>query len=244
MTSSTDDRRAASSAPRGTSNGNARLGERPLGAHDALRDRRLRDEERARDLVGGQAAEQAQRQRDARLGGEHRMAGGEHEAQEIVADVVVERGVEVRHGRLLLDLELVAELLVLALEQLVAAQAIDGAMLGGRHQPGAGVVRDARLRPALERGDQRVLRQLLGQADVAHDAREAGDELRRLDPPDRVDRAMGVLSRPGITFSPGGPSRPRRQFATRHDRRIRDAPIRTHRSHTPAISCARAARGV
>ena len=47
------------------------------------------------------------------------MARREHEAQEIVADVVVERGVEIRRGRLLLGLELVAELLVLALEQLV-----------------------------------------------------------------------------------------------------------------------------
>ena len=123
MTSSTDDRRAASSAPRGTSNGTLRLGEGPLGPDDALGDGRLRDEERARDLLGRQAAEQAERERDARLGGEHRMAGGEHEAQEVVADVVVERGVEIRHGHLLLGLELVAELLVLALEQLVPAEA-------------------------------------------------------------------------------------------------------------------------
>ena len=79
------------------------------------------DEERARDLVGRQAAEQAQRERDPRLGREHRMAGDEHEAQQIVADVVVERGVEIGHGHLLLGLELVAELLVLALEQLSGA---------------------------------------------------------------------------------------------------------------------------
>ena len=39
---------------------------------------RLGHEEGARDLVGGQAAEQAQRERDARLGREHRVAGGEH----------------------------------------------------------------------------------------------------------------------------------------------------------------------
>ena len=118
MTSSTDDSRAASSAPRGTSNGTLRLGQRPLGAHDPLRDRRLRDEERARDLVGRQAAEQAQRQRDARLGREHRVAGGEDQAQQVVADVVVERGVEIRRRRLACcDLELAAELLVLALER-------------------------------------------------------------------------------------------------------------------------------
>ena len=75
-------------------------------------------------------------------------------------------------GQLLLRLELAAELLVLALEQLAAAQPVDGAVLRGGHQPGARVVRDARLRPLLERGDERVLRQLLGEADVAHDPRE------------------------------------------------------------------------
>ena len=47
-------------------------------------------------------------------------------------------------------------------------------------------------RPLLERGDQRVLRQLFGEADVAHHAGEAGDELRLLDPPDRVDGAVDV----------------------------------------------------
>ena len=70
-------------------------------------------------------------------------------------------------------------------------------MLRGGHEPGARVVRDARLRPLLERGDESVLRELLGEADVAHDPREAGDEPGRLDPPDRVDRAMGVGSRHG-----------------------------------------------
>ena len=58
-----------------------------------------------------------------------------------------------------------------------------------------GIVRDARLGPLFERGDQSVLREILGEADVAHDPREAGDEPGRLDPPDRVDGAMGVGSR-------------------------------------------------
>ena len=129
------------------------------------------------------------------------MAGDEDQAQQVVADVVVERGVEVGRRRSLLRLELVAELLVLALEQLVAAQLVDGAVLRGRHQPGARVVRDARLRPLLERGDERVLRQLLGEADVAHDARQPGDEPRRLDPPDRVDRAMRLGGRHGDSMN-------------------------------------------
>ena len=51
------------------------------------------------------------------------MAGREHEAQEVVADIVVEGRVEIRRGRLLLGFELVAELLVFALEPLASAQA-------------------------------------------------------------------------------------------------------------------------
>ena len=99
-----------------------------------------------------------------------------------------------------LGLDLAAELLVLALDQLPPAQAVDGAMLGGGHEPGARLVRDARLRPLLERGDERVLRQLLGEADVAHHAREAGDELGLLDAEDRVDGAMGIGSRHGYRY--------------------------------------------
>ena len=105
------------------------------------------------------------------------MAGGEDQAQQVVADVVVERGVEIRAAALpRRGSSSRAELLVLALEPLAAPQHVDRAVLRGGHEPGARVVRDARLRPLLERGDERVLRQLLGEADVAHDAREAGDE--------------------------------------------------------------------
>ena len=94
-----------------------------------------------------------------------------------------------------LQLELARELLVLALERRAAAQQVDRAVLRRGHEPGARVVRDARLGPLLERGDERVLRQLLGEADVAHDPREAGDQPGGLDPPDRVDRAVRVGAR-------------------------------------------------
>jgi hypothetical protein len=81
---------------------------------------------------------------------------------------------------------------VFALDQLPAAQAIDRAMLGRSHQPGTWLVRNARLRPLLKRSDERVLRQLLGKAHIAHHARKAGDELGLLNTEDRVDGAMGV----------------------------------------------------
>ena len=43
----------------------------------------------------------------------------------------------------------------------------------------AGIRRDAFRRPLFERGDERVVREIFGGADVARDAREAGDEIDR-----------------------------------------------------------------
>src|SRR5262249_34847783 len=161
---------------------------------DALGDRRLGDEEGPRDLVGRQAAEQAEGEGDAGLGGEYRVARREDESQEVVADVVVEGRVEIRRYPLL-GLPLATDFLVLALDQLLSAKEINCPMLGGGQEPGARIVRDARLGPLLEGGDQGILREVFGQAYVAHDPRQAGDESRCLDPPDRIDRAMGVGSR-------------------------------------------------
>ena len=123
------------------------------------------------------------------------MTRDEDEAQQVVADVVVERGFEIGRGELALDREIVAVFLVLAALQLVAAQPVERAVLRRRHQPGARIVRDARLGPALERDDERVLRELLGDADVAHHAREPRDQPGRLDAEHRLDRAMGIGSR-------------------------------------------------
>src|SRR5437773_1826412 len=120
------------------------------------------------------------------------MTGREHKAEQIVTDVIVERGGQIALGALLPSRDLVTELLVLALEQLAPTQGVDGPMLRGRHEPGTRVVRDARLRPPLERGDQRVLREILRQADVTRHPRESRDHLGRLDPPDGLDRAVGI----------------------------------------------------
>ena len=118
------------------------------------------------------------------------MAGNEDQPQQIVADRIVERVIEVRRMGILVDRQLAADLLVLALEHLVAAQMVEGAPPGGRHQPGARPLRHALARPLPERRDQRLLRELLRQADIADDARQPGNELRLLDAPDSVDRAM------------------------------------------------------
>ncbi len=133
------------------------LGECSLGANDALSDGRLGCEESARDFVGGESAEQAERESHARLGGENRVTGYEDEAQEVVADIIVERGIEIRHGHLLLRLKLATQLRVLKLETLVAPPEIDSAILGGGHQPRTRIVWNSGVRPLLERGDESVL---------------------------------------------------------------------------------------
>ena len=119
------------------------------------------------------------------------MTAREDEAQQVVADVVVELGVEVR--RLALHAEVARDLRVLVLECLAASHEVDRPVLRRRGQPRPGVRRDAGRRPALQRDDERILGQVLGQADVAHHARDGRDHARRLDPPDRVDLRAGSL---------------------------------------------------
>lgn len=117
------------------------------------------------------------------------MTGNEHQAQQVVTNIIVEGGVKIRHSHLL-GLKLTSEFLVLAFEPRVPSEVVDRAMLGRSHEPGTRVVRHARLRPLLERGDQSILGKVLGQADIPHHAHQSGDEPRRLHPPDCVDRAM------------------------------------------------------
>ena len=129
------------------------------------------------------------------------MAGGEDQAEKIVADIVVERGLDRADGIGLVGFDLVEELGVLALADLAAAKPVDGAVSGGGHEPGAGIARNPRLRPFLESHDERVLRQFLGEANVAHDARQPRDELGLLYAPDRIDGAMDVGCRHGNRYT-------------------------------------------
>ena len=88
---------------------NARFGKRPLRTHDSLRNRRFRHDERAGDLVGRQPSEQAQRQRNPCFRREQRVAGNEHQPQQVVADVIVEGRIDAGLLQLLRELELVTE---------------------------------------------------------------------------------------------------------------------------------------
>ncbi len=155
-------------------------------------------QEGAGDFGGGEPADHAQRQRDARVGREHRMAGREDQAQHLVAEILVAAAIEIviRHG-VLLGVERSRDRAMLAGQHRRAAQVIERAVLGGGHQPGARTVGHAGLRPPLQCGDEGVLRQFLGERHVAQHPGERRDQPRLLDPPRRQDRAMDALGHAG-----------------------------------------------
>ena len=167
-----------------------------LGADDALSDRRLRHQKRPGDLFRRQAADHPQGQRYARLARNQRMTGREDQAQHFVADIVIERGVEIRHDLLVL-LHLANDHLVFVVKHPAAAQVIERPTFSRCHQPRAGALGDARFRPSLQRRNQCFLSEILGQRHIAQQSRQAGDQPRLLDPPDGKDRPMGAGDRQG-----------------------------------------------
>ena len=188
MTSSTDASRGASSSPLGTSNGTFASASVRLAR--TIRCAIVASETRNARAISGVVRPPSSRSVSA-IRASVESTGWQQvntsRSRSSATSSASSAGASVRER----DLELAHQLLLLALERAAAPQHVDRAVLRGGHEPGARVVRDARLRPALERGDQRVLREVLGEADVAHDPRQPRDQPRRLDPPDRVDRALG-----------------------------------------------------
>ena len=119
------------------------------------------------------------------------MAGGEDQPQHVVLNVVVE--LDFVHGVFRFG-ELPADLSDLALEAGLPPHAIDVATARDGGQPGTRIVGHPRRRPLHQRGDEGVLREVLGQADVADRAGESSDEPCRLDPPDRLDGPLRRLA--------------------------------------------------
>ena len=130
------------------------------------------------------------------------MAAGEDQAKEVIADLVVHRSLMLGCVHRHLDADVARQLLLLSLQPGAAADQVDRPVLRGGHEPGARVVRDARLRPALQRRHQRVLGEILGEAEVAHHPRQAGDQSGGLDPPDCLDGAVG-FAHPAVCSGSG-----------------------------------------
>lgn len=133
------------------------------------------------------------------------MASDEYQAKEVIAHGVIQRSVELLHARLLMGIGLSTELVLFALEALPPPQEVDCSVLAGCQEPCAWLVRHSRGRPPLQRSDEGVLRELLGQANVAHDSREPGNHSRRLDAPNGFDRSLDLGSRhpPGLQHLQG-----------------------------------------
>ena len=104
------------------------------------------------------------------------MAGEEHQAEYVVLDVV-DGSVEVGHVDLL---EPVSDVRGTAAQGLSPPEVVDGAALRDGHQPGARVPWYAGFRPLLQRGDQGVLREILGKPEVVSHPGQTGDEPGRL----------------------------------------------------------------
>src|SRR2546422_9662835 len=96
----------------------------------------------------------------------------------------------------------------------LAAQAVYGAVAGGRRDPGAGVGRQAGTRPLAQGDGERVLHRILGEVDVAEDADQGSDRSAGLLAEDPADLGLIELPcggdvahavRPRIRVGTGGP---------------------------------------
>ena len=80
------------------------------------------------------------------------MTRDKHQAEQVVAKVVFDAGVEIRYGHLL-GLQMPGYLLVFACQELVSTEKVNCATLGDGHQPRARVIRDTRIGPLFKRYD-------------------------------------------------------------------------------------------
>ena len=75
----------------------------------------------------------------------------------------------------------------LACQGAIAANAVDGAVARGRHEPGARVGRDAISRPALRGDREGLLRGFLGEVEVAEEADQGSEDVAPLIAEDPVE---------------------------------------------------------
>ena len=160
---------------------NPRGADLPLGAHEALGHRRLRDEEGARDLLGAEPTQRAESQRHLRLGRERRMAAREDQAQPLVGNGVCLLRLRGLEGR---------EQLGLARERPLPPDPVDRPVSCRRQQPCPGVRRGAVAGPALQGRSEGLLHRVLGELHVAERAGE-----------DR-ERAPPLLAEDGFDYEP------------------------------------------
>jgi hypothetical protein len=124
------------------------------------------------------------------------MTGGEDETEKVITNRIIDCFIEPIDRGFVVGLEIDGEFLVFALESNIASDAIDRAILPSGHEPGTRVRRNTGLRPLLECGEERVVREIFGRTNVTDDPGESGNYPRRFDPPDRVNRTVNVRPHP------------------------------------------------
>ena len=137
-----------------------------LGPDETLGHGRLGDEEGTGHLIGGEATEQSQRQRDLCLGREGRVAAGEDESESVVL-----------HGPGLLFRRLLGALDDQPKEfasSRFATKVIDGSISSGRRDPATRVRGEALDGPLPEGEGECLLDRVLGEVDVTEDAYQGG----------------------------------------------------------------------
>jgi uncharacterized protein YndB with AHSA1/START domain len=110
-----------------------------------------------------------------------------------------------------------------------------GAGPGSGHQPGRWLVGDVVAMPVLERGDQRILRQLLGQAHIAHHAGQRADDPGGLDVPDGIDRRVQLTCHPSRDYLRRASMSARRRSSCSRSSGVKAAP-KSSASKTGRIS--------
>lgn len=158
------------------------------------------------------------------------MAAGEDQPQQVVADIVVREalGVVALHvGSVQRQFD--AEFILLARVQLALADVVDAAVPSRGHQPGGRVVRHALARPALQRGEEYVLRQFLGSVDVAGDACQPRQQLWRFHPPQGIEAAMEVIGFHPADDTIASPRHASTRSLGRHLRHV-------HMEHAPLVA--------
>ena len=150
-----------------------------------------RRQERRRDLLRGQAADLAQRERHLRVGRERRVAAGEDQAQPVVLDALRLEERRVLCAR-------VVRVEVQRLEARLPAELVDGLEATRGHEPCARVRRHAVARPLLERRAEGLVQRLLGQGEIAEQADQGGEHGAGLGAIHRVDGRARLRLRLGI----------------------------------------------
>ena len=158
-----------------------------FGAHQPLRQGRLRNEKGARDLARRKPAERAQGQGDLGLAVQGGMATGENQAQPIIRNFARQR---LRQRGILgrLDCDFMLQQSLFLAPRAFAPLCVDQFAVGRGRDPCGRIVRHAALGPMTQRRRERLLHRLLGAVEGAAQPDQAGDDPAVLAPKYRFCR--------------------------------------------------------